>query len=249
MSLEFDGILEVGKTRIARLAYTIWDIVAFPEAVHFDNLETSFRFSYDMHTTLFGPPNKKILENFNPQGKIVLSFDPDWLELVEDYFTDFELMDKSAKNKEINTFLCMELNRKNFNSKRFYEAKLLDEGTVRKLTFKQRMLYSNSDGGGVCITLNEEIVGVAFTPHIVQNELFSFAIIRGVWVSRDYRNRGYGYDVSAKMCEILFDKNIDIVTLWVEESNLPAIRIYEKMGFKTVDKVYGVDCRKKVQPR
>ena len=244
MSAEYDTVFKAGKSRLARLAYTIWDIIAFPNAVHFERDGDSFRFSYDLHTTLFGPPNQELLERYKPNGKIVLSFDPEWLELVEKYFTDFELMDKSAKSKLMNTFLCMELRKDDFNSKDTYLASVLSENQAHKLNFKQRILFSNSDGGGVGILKEDEIISVAFTPHIVQNYDFSFAIIRGVWVSPEHRNKGYGFDVSAKMCEVLFERDIETITLWVEESNLPAIHIYEKMGFRTIEKVIGADCRK-----
>ena len=223
MPAGFDSVLTAGKLRIARLAYTIWDIIAFPKAVQVDRKGESFRFSYDLHTTLFGSPNQELLQRYKPKGKIVLSFDPGWLELVQQHFTDFELMDKSAKDKKINTFLCMELIRKDFVSKKTYLSEVLSENQAQNLSFKQRILFSNSDGGGVGIFNEGKIVGVAFTPHIVQNNNFSFAIIRGVWVHQDYRNKGYGFDVSAKMCEVLFEQEIETITLWVEESNLPAL--------------------------
>ena len=244
MSSEFDSILEVGKNRISRLAYTIWDILTFPDSCHFQRLDSSFRFSYDLHTTLFGPPNRELLEIYEPVGKISLSFDPEWLEVVLDNFTSFEVMDKSAKGKEMNTFLSMELYQENFITKDTYEAQNLDETITRELSFKQRLLFSNSEGGGVGIIKNDKIIAVAFAPHILVNENFSFAIIRGVWVSQEYRNRGFGFDVSAKMCEVLFSKSIETITLWVEESNAPAVRIYEKMGFRIIDKVIGTDCIK-----
>ena len=247
MEEDFTSILEVGKRRVARLGYTIWDIVRFPKACHHDKIGSSFRFSYDLHTTLFGTPNKELLSRFNPRGKISLSFDPEWLEIVRECFTNFELMDKSAKGQEMNTFLGMELNRETFNAKSTYEAQVLGEEISHKLNFKQRILFSNSEGGGVGIIRNGEIVGVAFAPHVLSNEDFSFAIIRGVWVSKDNRNKGYGYDVSAKMCEELFAKGIETVTLWVEETNIPAVKVYEKMGFVTVDRVFGTDCIKKIK--
>ncbi|MCE7742610.1 MAG: GNAT family N-acetyltransferase [Candidatus Heimdallarchaeota archaeon] len=241
---DFDSILEVGQKRVTRLAYSIWDIITFPEAVHFEESNSSFRFSYDLHTTLFGPPSKELLEKFNPKGTISLSFDLEWLELVLENFSDFEVMDKAAEDKKMNTFLCMELIQKDFKSKDTYDSQILNGDLIKNLSFKRRLLFSNSEGGGVGIIKNDEMVGVAFAPHIVSNDLFSFAVIRGVWVSETHRNKGYGYDVSAKMCEELFSNDIEKVTLWVEESNFPAVRIYEKMGFRTVEEVYGTDCIK-----
>ena len=244
MSDEFERIFQVSEKRLARLAYTVWDIIKHPKSVNFYNLGSSFRFSYDLHTTLFGEPNNEILERYNPKGEISLSFDLKWLQLVKDYFSHFKVMDKSAENQDMNKFLCMELAESNFISKDTCESQKISENTAELLSFKQRMLYSNSDGGGVIITKNGKIIAVAFAPHIIKNERFSFAIIRGVWVSKEHRNKGYGYDVSTKICQELFLKNIDKITLWVEETNIPAVKIYEKMGFKTMDKVFGTDCIK-----
>ncbi len=244
MPLEFEGIFKVAEKRMARLAYTVWDIIEFPNVVHFDQANSSYRFSYDLHTTLFGPPNKELLEEYDPKGEISLSFDPEWLSLIREYFTDFKVMDKSVRRKDINTFLCLELVEKDFSPKNRYESLILDDVLSKLLSFKQRMLLSNSAGGGVGITKNNQMVAVAFAPHLVTNDRFSFAIIRGIWVLKEYRNKGYGYDVSAKICQELFSKNIGKITLWVEESNTPALQIYDKMGFKIVDKVLGTDCIK-----
>ncbi len=244
MLKDFSNILEVGMKRVSRLAYSIWDIIKFPEVVHFEEIDSSFRFSYDLHTTLFGPPSKELLDKYNPKGKISLSFDPDWINLVVENFSDFEPMDKSAKGKEMNTFLSMELIQKDFNNKDTYAAQALTDSISQNLRFKQRLLYSNSEGRGVGIVKDNKVVSVAFAPHIVKNELFSFAVLRGVWVASEHRNKGYGFDVSAKMCEELFSSGIKTITLWVEESNFPAVRIYEKIGFTTAEKVYGTDCSK-----
>ena len=241
---EFEEILKVGEKRISRLAYTVWDIYTYPQIVHYNQINSSFRFSYDLHSTLFGSSNEKIIENYDPKGEISLSFDLEWLDLVQNYFTNFKVMDKSASGKEMNTFLCMELQSDDFKPLENYQAQIMDDSLITKLSFKQRMLFSEFGGGGVGIVKERQLIGVAFAPHIIQNNRFSFAIIRGVRVAQEHRNKGYGYDVSAKMCDVLFSRGVEFITLWVEESNLPAVKIYQKMGFKTKDKVYGTDCVK-----
>ncbi|MHA1217134.1 MAG: GNAT family N-acetyltransferase [Candidatus Heimdallarchaeaceae archaeon] len=241
---EFESFFKASETRIARLGYMIWDIYTCPEIIIIDNLGASFRCSYDLHTTVFGPPNKEILENFNPKGQFSLSFDIEWRDLIEDYFTKFIPMDKSVQNKNINTFVCMELDRENFIPQKVYQSRKLLLEDAKLLDLKRRILFSQGLGG-VGIIENNELIGCAFIPHYVQNDRFSFAIIRGVWVSNQNRNRGMGSDLSSKMCEIIFDKGIEKITLWVEETNLPAVRIYEKLKFKIVEKVHGVDCVKK----
>ncbi len=244
MMKEFDDFFTVAEPRIARLGYMIWDIHICPGIVIIDKIEDSFRCSYDLHTTIFGPPNEKIIENFYPKGEISLSFDMEWKTLIQKHFKDFIPMDKSVKDRNMNTFLCMELKKEDFTPQTEYLSRELTKEEIRLLGLKRRILFSQGMGG-VGIIENNELIGCAFAPHHVQTERFSFALIRGVWVSRDYRNKGYGYDLSAKMCEVLYDKGIEDITLWVEETNIPAVRIYEKLGFKTAEKVHGVDCTKK----
>ncbi len=241
---EFENFFRAAEPRIARLGYMIWDIHICPEIVIIDSIDDSFRCSYDLHTTIFGTPNEKILDNFNPAGRISLSFDLGWKDLIQSNFSDFVPMDKSVRNKDMNTFLCMDLKKDNFRPQSEYISRELTKDEIKLLGLKRRILFSQGLGG-VGIIENDELIGCAFSPHHVQTERFSFALIRGVWVGKEHRNKGLGYDLSIKMCDFLIEKGIELITLWVEETNLPAVRIYEKLGFRIAEKVFGVDCIKK----
>ena len=239
----FEDFLELAKTRIARLGYMVWDIYTCPDIMIIDNFDESYRCTYDLHTTIFGPPNNKIIKNFNPKGEFSLSFDLKWEKFIRSNFTDFIPMDKSVKNKDMNTFLCMELKKENFTPKEEYISRELHKKEEKLLGIKRRILFSQGLGG-VGIVEKNELIGCAFAPHFVLNNKFSFAIIRAVWVNKSHRNKGLGLDLSSHICNKIFNTGINLVSLWVEETNLPAVKIYEKLGFKTIEKVFGTDCKK-----
>ena len=92
MQRKISKLFDIADNRIARLGYSVWDHYICPEVVDIDILANSFRFSYDLHTTLFGPPEDEILERFHPRGEISLSYDPAWDSLVQKYFTEFKLI-------------------------------------------------------------------------------------------------------------------------------------------------------------
>ena len=57
------------------------------------------------------------------------------------------------------------------------------------------------------------------------------AMIRGVFTLDGYRNKGYATSVCSALINELLNKG-KIPILWVAKDNLPARRIYEKLGFK-----------------
>lgn len=94
-----------------------------------------------------------------------------------------------------------------------------------------------------------------FVENIVENSLYDiFGIYQDnifvgyiiIWLDEDksqifsmlikeeYRNKGYGYLSLNQLEEILKEKHVREWTLEVRESNLLAIQLYEKVGFKKV---------------
>jgi len=241
---EIKFFLKIAEANLARYCFLIWDFFTFPEYVYFDQIENTLRSTYEQHTFLYGPPKKQILENFNPEGEVVLSFDVDWIPYIENYFTDFNLLVEIEEETKYNTFLCMQLNENQFRLKEDHISSEITEDIRRKMHYKRQMHLSRGFGG-VGIFENDILLGCGFAPHVVQNKDFSFAIVRDIWVKPESRNKGYGYDLSSKICEISFKKGVKTVFLWVEERNFPAVRIYKKLGFQTKDKAISVICKKK----
>ncbi len=236
--------LKIAEANLARYCFLVWDFFTFPEFVKLGLIENTLRSTYEQHTFLYGPPREKILQNFNPIGELVLSFDADWIPYIEKYFTDFNLLVQVEEKTKFNTFLCMQLHEDQFKPKENHISSEITEDVRRKMHYK-RQLHLSRGFGGVGILENDILVGCGFSPHVVQNENFSFAIVRDIWVKPDRRNKGFGYDLSSKICEVAFKKGVKTIFLWVEERNYPAVKIYKKLGFQTKDKSISVVCKKK----
>ncbi len=63
---------------------------------------------------------------------------------------------------------------------------------------------------------------------------FDVGNINNVGVLPEYRRRGIGKMLMDKLCTYCRDNVITLLTLEVRESNAPAIRLYEKLGFQKV---------------
>ena len=241
---ETEFFLKIAGENLARYCFLVWDFFTFPEFVKFDLIEGTLRSTYEQHTFLYGAPKERILENFNPKGEVVLSFNADWVPYIEKYFSDFNLLVQVEEETKFNTFLCMQLNKDQFKPKENHSSREITEDVKRRMHYK-RQIHLSRGFGGVGIFENDTLVGCGFAPHVVQNENFSFTIVRDIWVKSDKRNRGFGYDLSSKICDVSFKKGVKTIFLWVEERNYPAVRIYEKLGFQTKDKSISVVCKKR----
>ena len=236
--------LSTAKENQARFCFMIWDYYQCSEIFDIEVVESSLLCKYEHHSLVFGAPNDELLRRFEPVGETSISYDPEWFPIIEKYFTNFSLLDPSAGNKFHNTFLCMELREEEFKPKKNHISRRLTDNEYRLLNFRRRILFSQGLGG-VGIVENNRVVGRAFAPHVVQEDKFSFAVVRDVYVDPICRNRGFGFDLSSKICEIIFSKGIKKCFLWVEEDNSHAVRIYKKLGFKTKDKVRSNYCLRK----
>ncbi|MBY9001532.1 MAG: GNAT family N-acetyltransferase [Candidatus Heimdallarchaeota archaeon] len=243
LSEDLNFFLKIAKNNLSRFCFMVWDYYFTPKIFQVEVIDSTLRCTYGQHNLIFGKINSDIIDNLDDKGDIVISFDLDWLPLIQQKFTDLRLLDSSWQDNDYNTFYCMELSRDNFQKKEVHSARrLLHED--EELVTLNRKIHLNSGVGGVGIVENNSINACAFAPHVVNNEDFSFSIIRDVWTRPSFRGRGLGYDVSSKICEASFEEDVDRIFLWVEEQNKVAIKIYEKIGFKVTDKAHSVIGKK-----
>ncbi len=95
-------------------------------------------------------------------------------------------------------------------------------------TFKQELQCQNSHFI-VVKDQNLQILGFAGFKHII-NE----ADIMNIVVKKDYRKRGIGKCLLENLISYAKDLQIDILNLEVNENNITAISLYNKLGFKNV---------------
>ena len=125
-----------------------------------------------------------------------------------------------------------------------YEAIFIPEGEeppAREIIEQPELkIYYEDFGTGCadhCIVAedNGKVIGAVWTRIMndyghVDDETPSFAIS----LYKDYRKRGIGTDLMYKMLELLKNKGYRRASLAVQKKNY-AVRMYEKVGFKTVD--------------
>ncbi|MCK4896378.1 MAG: GNAT family N-acetyltransferase [Candidatus Heimdallarchaeota archaeon] len=236
--------LEIAKKNLARYCFMVWDYFYTPNVFQVEVIDSTLRCTYGPHNLINGKINPDIFSNIDDRGEVVITADLEWMPTIEEHFTDLKLLDPSMDENSYNSFLCMELSKKDFQAKEGCISRRLDQDD-QKLVSMNRKIHLNSGVGGVGIIEDRSLVACAFAPHVVMNESFSFAILRDIWTRPSYRGKGFGYDVSSRICDIAFEEGVEKIFLWVEENNKAAVNIYEKIGFITANKAYSVIGKKK----
>ena len=98
--------------------------------------------------------------------------------------------------------------------------------------FNARMLQTGQYFG---LRLKNRLVSIAGVH--VYSEKYRVAALGNIVTHPDYRGRGFGKAVTAKLCQSLFE-HVDNIGLNVKASNTAAIALYEKLGFEIVSTYY-----------
>ena len=121
-------------------------------------------------------------------------------------------------------------------------------GTAEPLTARDlkevEQLYASGDGGGIAfapfqldtglfygIRKGAELVSVAGVHVVSRNE--SVAGVGNIFTRSDYRGQGLGQIVTSSVAAALRESGIQTIGLNVELTNTSAIRVYERVGFRT----------------
>jgi len=236
--------LDIAKKDLAKYCFMVWDYFYTPDIFQVEVIGSTLRCTYGHHNLIQGKINPDIFLNIDDRGEVVISTNLEWMPTIEEHFIELKQIDPSGDENTFNSFLCMELSKKDFQTKEEHLSRKLNQDD-QKLVSMNRKIHINRGVGGVGIIENESLVACGFAPHIVKNESFSFAIVRDVWTRPSDRGKGFGYDVSSRICNIVFEEGVEKIFLWVEENNKSAVHIYEKTGFVTANKIYSVIGKKK----
>jgi len=156
-------------------------------------------------------------------------------------FTNFRSLETNKKTDIYNTYFTYCLSKDTFKkSVKSYNSVVQIPNKIIYLPKRYRHLK-----GGVAYGYlkDNEIISFAAAPHILNKKSFSYAIIRGMETRLVERRQGFAYETISKLCEALFNEvNINSIFLWVEENNLAAIYLYEKLGFLKDSVIYATYC-------
>ena len=89
--------------------------------------------------------------------------------------------------------------------------------------------FANPDGAYLVAEVEGNVVGYAGYWSVVDE-----AQVMNVAVLPDYRRCGIGQALIRALCQTAQENHLASMSLEVRESNLPAIKLYEKMGFYSI---------------
>lgn len=239
--------LDLAEKHLPRFCYMVDNYYKSSELLKFQIIGQSVFCSYEHYVVLYGEPNVNLVYQIKDNyPSFSLSFNKKWLSLVFDHFTKCNLIEKSVTTRKYNRFLCMELNIEKFQNSKFDLPKLdvvdLDEIKHGKILDLRRIMKISKGLGGSGIIIDNELVAVGFIPHLVTNDRFSLCVFRDIWVNEKYRGKGYGKLITYHLCLKAIKQGVKRIFLWVEKDNIPAIKVYSKLGFEIKDEVYSVIC-------
>lgn len=113
------------------------------------------------------------------------------------------------------------------------ECMILDEGNAEDLadllgiSLYDAMRYIKTNKPVIGLYTDHRLVSTAATL-VAEPEVW---VLGGVFTRSNYRRRGYAAQVIKTWLKLAF-REAERVVLWVRKSNIPARRLYEKLGFR-----------------
>lgn len=112
-------------------------------------------------------------------------------------------------------------------------------------SFEERYMKDLRSSGVVKIIYKgDEVVGYCwFSEYDKDNEMF----INSIQLGKDYQGKGTGVQVLKLIEQIALDHNMQYLSLAVQETNLNAIGVYRRFGFREISRENGsIRMRKKI---
>ncbi|MDH7558046.1 MAG: GNAT family N-acetyltransferase [Candidatus Bathyarchaeota archaeon] len=163
--------------------------------------------------------------------------EPHHLTIVRKFFEPIEPTDKASKSK-ITTYLIMKTTAKTFKPLIQHRIKKLDIEDIKEVAknFGEEWANRIKDAIGKGIAYgaydNYTLASTATTLEILD----TIALIRGVYTVDSLRGKGLATSVVSAIVKEIINLDKDAV-LWVAKDNVPARRVYEKIGFQRTQHV------------
>jgi GNAT superfamily N-acetyltransferase len=167
----------------------------------------------------------------------VLIIEPHHLPEVTRFFQPVEPTDAASKGK-ITTYLVMRASAKNFKPVIHDRVKRLRPEDFNEVLerfgeeWERRVKDAAHTGMAYGAYENDALTSIATTTEIVDN----IAFVRGVHTIPSSRGRGLATSAVSALVREWIGLGKEAV-LWVAEDNIPAKRIYEKIGFQRTEHV------------
>jgi len=204
-----------------------------------------FIFRYENRYTLIGEKVWQLEKKVRWfETNLVLIFEKKgWGEITQ-RFDNFRDLETNRQIDSYNTYLTLNLSKDHFSISEPIDNQIIQIPSSKHPLPKRYRPY----GGGLSFGFikNGKIVCFAAAPHILSQETFSFAILRGIETKIIERRQRYALKTVGVLCKELFSRyNLANIFLWVDEKNIAARNLYQKLGFSEEGKIYTTYCDQK----
>lgn len=162
----------------------------------------------------------------------VFAIEPSHFSVVERFYRIVEPSDMESRGRVTN-FLVLKVNHNTF--------RCVIKHSVKRLGIEDLDDIFRSFGGDWRGRVKREIErgffygayedGLLASIAACSEYIEDLAIIRGVYTVPSLRNRGFAASATSALVRELLDLGMEVI-LWVARDNLPARRVYEKIGFQ-----------------
>lgn len=173
----------------------------------------------------------KLLDYTN-LDELVFVIEPHHLRVVEEHFKPLGPTDSSSRG-EITTYSIVKVDAETFKPSIRHRVKKLGTrdlvNVLKSMGDEWKSRIENVIHKGVAFGAydNGSLVAVATISEILDG----LALIRGVYTHPSFRRKGFATSACSALVQDLIDLGKEAM-LWVAKDNLPAIRVYKKIGFK-----------------
>ena len=95
--------------------------------------------------------------------------------------------------------------------------------------------FSNEEDVNLVIELDGKLIGYILT---IAHRPTGKVVIENLYVDKEYRNKGYAAELLNECLKKLKEKGNKFVSSFIEENNLPTIKLHEKLVFKKGKKFF-----------
>jgi GNAT superfamily N-acetyltransferase len=166
-----------------------------------------------------------------------LVIEPHHLVAVKELFETLEPTDPTSRSK-ITTYLVMEAYAETLKPLISHRVKRLGsedfDEVLKQFGDEWKRRIEDAIGRGLAFGAyeNDALASLSTAPEILD----TVALIRGVYTLPSLRGKGFATSVCSAIAEELISLGKEAV-LWVATDNLPARKVYEKIGFKETQRV------------
>ena len=162
----------------------------------------------------------------------VFVIEPHHLAVIKEFFRPIEPTDSWSQGK-ITAYLVVKADAKTFKPSITHRVKRLETEDLNEVLehigeeYEKRVKDAIRTGIAFGAYEKDSLASLAIAPEIING----LALVRGVYTAPSLRSRGLATSACSALVEELISLGKEAV-LWVAKANLPAIKVYEKIGFK-----------------